>query len=484
MSRRNHRTARVPETGGPDANSVARLSRRRFLIGAAGASVALPLLESLHTAPLAHATVDRPLYAIWVRGGNGVQQAWDTEPESFWPRATGALTTSMLHDTNADRATSELSAFATRLTMLRGVKRPFGTPACGHSESITQCLTAAHSTGGTANSPLAEQMSADWRIAAQLNPVGHEPMVLMAGPTDSYIGANMSWRDQHVRAAAEHSPINQYMRMMGLTTMPLDIQRRIAARRMSVNDLVRGEMRTLLGRSELSSWDRSRLQQHLDAIRDTEVRVMSCDLDPTIATSIGAIASPEANDVRPEVVRRFMDLMAFGASCGYTRAMSLQVGEGNDQTIYTIDGTVYPRFHWISHRIYSDGAMGQPIPNAVVLHHNVDRLQMQMFNYLLTRLDSYPSPYGGTLLDDGVTTWLNDLGAGPPHSGDNVPWLLAGGCGGRLRTGQFLDVNVEINRVLNTILTAVGCTKTDGSAVDDFGDASLPHGFVDAIHVA
>jgi hypothetical protein len=467
-----------------DPNSLARLSRRRFLIGAAGVTVALPLLESLHTAPLAHAAIDRPLYAIWVRGGNGVQQAYDTEPESFWPRTPGALTTTMLRDTNADRATSELSAYASRLTFLRGVQRPFGTPACGHAESITQCLTGARSTGGTSNDPLAEQMSADWRISNQLNPPGREPMVLMAGPTSTYIGANMSWRDVHVRAVAEHSPANQYMRMMGLTTMPPDVQQRIVARERSVNDLVRGEMRALLGRPELSSWDRQRLQQHFDAIRDTELGVMSCDLDPMIAASVGAIPDPEANDVRPEVVLRFMDLMAFGASCGYTRAMSLQVGEGNDQSIYTIGGTVYPRFHWISHRIYSDGAMGETIPNAVELHHNVDRLQLQMFAHLLDRLDGYASPYGGTILDDGVTTWINDLGAGPPHSGENVPWLLAGGCGGRLRTGQFLDVSVQINQVLNTILAAVGCTKPDGSPVDDFGDASLPGGFVSEIHVA
>lgn len=466
-----------------DPNSLARLSRRRFLIGAAGVTVALPLLESLHTAPLARANVDRPLFAIFVRCGNGVQQAYDTEPESFWPRATGALTTSMLHDVNADRATSELSAFASKVTLLRGVNRPFGTPACGHSESITQCLTGAQSTGGTSNDPLAESLSADWRIANQLNPPGREPMVLMAGPTDAYIGANMSWRDTHVRAPAEHSPQNQYMRMMGLTTMPPDVQRRIAAREHSVNDLVRGEFQSLLGRPELSGWDRRRLQQHLDAIRDVELSVMACDLDPAIAAQVGAITNPEANDVRPEVVQRFMDLMAFGASCGYTRAMSLQIGEGNDQTIYTIGGTVYPRFHWISHRIYSDGAMGEPIPNAVELHHNVDRLQLQLYAYLLGRLDSYASPYGGTVLDDGVTVWLNDLGAGPPHSGQKVPWLLAGNCGGRLRTGQFLDVDVKINQVLNTILSAVGCTKTDGTDVDDFGDASLPTGFVDAIRV-
>jgi hypothetical protein len=456
-------------------------TRRRFLVGAAGATMALPFLEGLQRPRRASAEDDRPRFAVWVRAGNGVQQAWDTEPESFWPRATGALTTAGMMATDSDRATSELAPFADRLTLLKGVNRPFGTPNCGHAESIPQCLTGAQVSPGTANDPRAMGQSADWRIVQQLGTSGTEPMTLMAGPSDAYIAEALSWRDANVRTPAERSPANQYMRMMGLTTAPPEIERQIAARRLSVNDLVREEMSALLSRSELSAWDRRRLSQHRDAIRDLELSTMACDLDPAIATRVGAMTSPESNDVRLEVVRLHMDLIAFAFSCDYVRAATLQVGEGNDQTTYEVAGSRLPRFHWISHRIYADGAEGETIPDAVSLHHQVDRLQLQTFAHLLEQLDSYDSAYGGKVLDDSVAVWLNDLGAGPPHSGNDVPWLLAGGCGGRLRTGQFLDVDVKINQVLNTILTAVGCTNDAGGPVDDFGDASLPGGQVDEI---
>ena len=49
-----------------------------------------------------------------------------------------------------------------------------------------------------------------------------------------------------------------------------------------------------------------------------------------------------------------------------------------------------------------------------------------MFRYLLEQLDSYPSAYEGTLLDDCAACWVNDLGNGPPHGGDNIPWVVAG----------------------------------------------------------
>ncbi len=468
-------------------------SRRRFLIGLGGVAVALPLLDSLdwaanrrsrRRAGVARADDGVPHPVVVVRAGNGVQQHWNTEPEHFWPAATGAISSAILGGSpNADRATSELAMYAGKLNLVKGLNRPFGTPACGHAESLPQVLTAAQNTGGTANAPLALGMSVDWRIANQLNPSGREPMVLMAGPSTAYIAEGLSWRESGMRTSAERSPRNQYMRMMGISGAPPDVQRRIVSRRMSVNDLVRAQLHDLIGSPVLSSVDRSRLQQHFDAIRDTELSVMACDADPALVTALDAIADPTGNDVRPEVVRRHMDVIALAFACGYTRAATLQIGEGNDQTQYTIGGTLLPRFHWISHRIYSDGADGAPIPQAVELHAQVDRLQMQLYRYLLDKLDAIASPVAGhTLLDESLAIWTNDLSAGPPHGGTDVPWLLAGSAGGKLRTGQFVDLGgVTTNKMLNTILTAAGCTKPDGSPVDDFGDASLSPGLIDSL---
>jgi len=448
-------------------------SRRAFLVGAGGLCVGLPLLESLHFPRRARAGGIGATFALFVRAGNGVQQAWGDEPERFWPRTAGAITSASLTTTDADRAVSELAAHAPHLNLLRGVNRPFGTPACGHSESLVQCLTGAQNTGGPSNEPNALGESADWRIARELHP-GQDPMVLMAGPVSAYVGAGLSWSAARTRAAAARDPGAVYLDMMGIsTTDPL--ARLVAERRLSTNDLLRDEFDALLRSPDLSSWDRRRLQTHREAIRETEVGVLTCDTLPAgWAGEVGALGDPTQNDVRPEVVRRFMDVMALAVACGYVRAGCLQVGEGNDQTQYEIGGTRYPRFHWISHRIYSDGADGDPIPNAVVLHHDVDRLQLQMFRHLLDRLAGYETPTG-TVLEDGVAVWLNDLGNGPPHGGNNVPWLLAGSCQGRLRTGAFHDLDVPINRVLTTILQAVGCTE-GGAPLERFGDPGLAQG--------
>ncbi|MEW5738199.1 MAG: DUF1552 domain-containing protein [Myxococcota bacterium] len=457
-----------------------RLGRRHFLRGVGGAVLALPLFESL-VGSKAFAQTTRHRFTIFVRSGNGVVQASSESAERFWPDGAGALTVAGLRDTFADRATSELSAHATRLLMVKNVRLPFARSSCGHAEAIPQVLTAQNHTGGSGNDPKALGRSVDWYLAEKLNPQGVGPLTFMAGPQSTYIAEALSWSAAQTRTPAERSPLNAYMRLVGLSSSPPEVQQLIASRRKSVNDLVRAQLRALVQRPELSAWDRQRLEQHLQAVRDMELR-MTCDLEPAQVSAVQAVTSPESNDVRPEVVRRFMDLAAWAFNCRLNHVATLQIGEGNDQTQYTINGSKLPRFHWISHRIYADGSEGEPIPDALELHHQVDRLQMQLFKYLLDRLDSYQSPYGGTLLDDSLAVWMNDLGLGPPHSADNTPWILAGRAGGGVTSGRIIDHQKKgVNLVLNTVINAMGIRNPDGSQVQDFGDPSLTPGVITGV---
>jgi len=457
-----------------------KLGRRGFLVGLGGAMVTLPMLESFRSHAAAGGEPARRRFAVFMRSGNGVQQQEASEPERFWPTATGAITTATL----ADRATSVLAPFASRVSIIAGLRRPFGTPACGHSESIPQCLTAADSTGGTGNEPDALGQSADWRIAQQLSP-GDDPLTLMAGPNSSYIGPKLSWSAAGIAAPAENSPARAFSRLMGLPELPTELQDRINSRKNSINDYVREDLTALMSSPQLSSRDRRRLDQHFQAIRDFETGGVCIPFDAELGAAAAALTDFEDNDVRPDVVRVHNQLIAFAFSCGRTRAATLQIGQGNDSTRYMVGGSRLPSFHWISHRLAGDGSEGEPIPNADLLHHEIDKIQLGFFRHLLESLDAYESPYGGRLLDDCAAVWLNDLSAGRSHGGNNVPWIIGGGAGGNLRLGQYIDVpgDPTYERILNTIITAVGCTDASGGPVEDFGDASLLGGRIDELVV-
>ena len=144
-----------------------------------------------------------------------------------------------------------------------------------------------------------------------------------------------------------------------------------------------------------------------------------------------------------------------------------------------MNGAKVPSFHWVSHRISSDGSEGQAIPDAVELHHQIDRLQMGFYKHLLDRLNGYSSPNGGTLLDDCAAVWTNDLGSGPSHDASNTPWIVAGSGGGTLRTGQVIDhLKNPVNQMLNTLINGMGIRLSSGAPTDDFGDATLAKGVV------
>ncbi len=458
------------------------INRRRFLKGVGGAVVALPLLESVRWVGKAGAAEpEKRVYSFFIRQGNGVQQAgYNSEPERFWPRNLGPLTTSILQDENSDRALSILAPYASSLTLVRGTRFGFPGAGCGHSGGLNQCITAANLMGEGKDS-LATGESVDYFISKRVNTAGMEPLTLMAGPQSAYLAHGLSYSGPGQLRGARNNPYAVYTTLMGLSASP-EVLQQLATRRKSVNDLVRSEMQELLGNPELTTADRNRLDMHFQAIRDLEVG-MACALgDDRVNEMKGVMNSFETNENRVKVAELMLELTAMAFACDATRVGTLQIGEGNDQTRYYVDGVLQNTFHRISHRIDSDGSEGTPIPNADLLHHGIDKIFAGLFKFFLDKLSAYSGPSGGTLLDDSIVLWTNDLANGPPHSYSNVPQVMAGGAGGFLKTGQYIDAgNVTHNKLLNTIISAVGIRNGDGTLYDSFGDASLQRGVIQAM---
>ena len=461
-----------------------RFTRRGFLYGAGGVAVGLPFLEGLQPRKVKAAPTERPRYAVFVRQANGCAQADNGEPEQFWPHELGAVTKESLTGVDADRAVSELAEYADKLILVRGTKFPFPGNGCGHSGGGNQVLTAQRvSDDPMGNKSLAMGESVDNRIARELNPLSNpEPLAVYAGAMGGYINEVMSYRGPKDLRAADRNPWSVYTKMVGITMLPEEIIKDIKTRRTSVNDLLKEQMQSLMASPKLSSDDQDRLQLHFDAIRDIEIE-LSCSLPPQEELdAMEAQGDYSGQDDRMQtIVQMHMNLIALAFACDYTRAATLQIGDGNDGTEYLIDGNKFPRYHQISHRIYSDGGEGDPIPDALGKHHRIDREHAKMFAHLLKRLSMYTTD-AGTLLDDSVAVWCNDLATGVGHSYNNIPWVCAGGAGGFLKTGQYIDAGgIDHNKFHNTILSAVGLTNMEGAHVDDFGDPELEPGVIDGM---
>ena len=450
--------------------------------------MALPFLESLGWRRGVRAEPrERPIYSVFMRQANGVAQEFKDElydePERFWPRKLGRITKDTLLRRDGDRAISELADFADRLLLVKGCDHPFPRVFCGHSGAGAMCLTGAQYSGLFGNEVLAKGISIDTRIAQELTP-GVEPLTLMSGRTDGFLGPVLSYRAPLERRSPQLNPYNVYLDLFfagaQLTESALA---ELSLQRNSVNDLVREELQALM-REDLGAKDKLRLERHLDSVRDLEVDLACAQLPSTLVEEFeGVVDSYDANDNLEHVARLHMRLLALTFACDLRRTATLQIGAGQDGTRFTINGVLQPSWHHISHRKASDDVLDEvpAIENAAMLHHEIDRIHARLFKFLLEQLDAQETIAGQNLLDDCVALWTNDLGTGHDHGHGRLPHVLAGGAGGFLRQGEFIDVGggVPNNHFLSTLLNAVGVRKANGAYVDDFGDPSVTPGIID-----
>jgi hypothetical protein len=486
-----------------DASNALRMNRRMVLRGAGGLMLGLPLLETFMPRGAAAATATRTPFVLLIVNDNGVVQAGATlaganESERFWPSATGSLTKESLLADKPTRSIGELSDYADRLLVVRGVNLPYSSTGCSHSAADAQLLTSAKITNASTNC-LAQGISVDTAIANAVNPPGRDPLVLHAGMfSPGGTGFDIPGYVSYVAAKQPRtyidSPYKAYQKIIGVvgtgtgaTSAEADAQTQRAARSKSINDLLRPQIKALLARTDLSKSDSERLNQHFTAIRDLEVKIATS----TVTIPAADIASMQKLDPKPydqpsreTQIKLHLELMAFAVAADYTRVAVLKIGDRIDDHQFTINGQTF-KFHDASHRAVANGAD---------LCHAIDRVHAGYFKYLLDTLSTYTTPTG-PLFDQGVSIWTNQCATGA-HSFSNVPWVLAGTANGYFKKGKYIQVGTGkmvmgkadgtagdasvsgVNKMLNTLLTAAGVTKTGGAPTDDFGDASLPKGLL------
>ena len=162
--------------------------------------------------------------------------------------------------------------------------------------------------------------------------------------------------------------------------------------------------------------------------------------------------TPYATHYHETIQTLHMDLMVFALSSGYTRVAVLQVGDREDDHVYTINGASV-QFHTASHRT---------LPNSYTLCQTIDRIQINHFKYFLDQLSAIQTPTG-PLLDQGVAVNTNQLSTGPDHGFKPLPFLMAGTASGFLKKGQYVDAgSVSTAVMLNTLAKAVGVNTSMG----------------------
>jgi hypothetical protein len=91
---------------------------------------------------------------------------------------------------------------------------------------------------------------------------------------------------------------------------------------------------------------------------------------------------------------------------------------------------------------------------------------VEQFAYLLSQLAARPEGQG-TMLDESLVLLCSEIADGNTHLHDDMPFVLAGGGSGTIRTGQTMNVGYRRH---GDLLVAIANAMGDG--LTSFGDAS------------
>lgn len=450
------------------------LNRRRFLKGAAGVAVGLPLLESVRSGPLQAQEGQPTTRFLSFHCSSGV------ETDRFWP-SLGGLTA----ESFAGRGSEPLAPYADRILIPRGVHGyPVGTWT-GHSEGTQQALTAAD-VGDSG--PAAA--SIDQLIAKALNPPGREALVLRPGGRDLGVPTfnSISYRGPGEMVDAESNPWLAYRAIMGSVAPDTGdddpMVDTVLRKRQSVIDMVRAEFSSLQS-MDLSRADRDKLEAHFQLIRDVEGTMtdptgpVSCALDAASEETLQGIESStvESNENFPTMARLHAQVAVLSLACGYTRSAVLQWGAAvAGSPMYQWDGIQHNyRHHPLSHGT-TDDFNETAVSGYKDMLFEIDRWNMGELKNMLDLLDGYVEAEGRTLLDNTVVFCSNEFSHGQGHTTGDLPLIIAGGAG-YFKLGESLVIQgsqADIggvsgrvgssNRMLATILNAVG------APMDGFSD--------------
>jgi hypothetical protein len=163
-----------------------------------------------------------------------------------------------------------------------------------------------------------------------------------------------------------------------------------------------------------------------------------------------------------------IDLMVNSFAADFTRIATFQITNSVGQ----------PRMRWLGIDEGHHELSHEPDTNAKAVEKliKINRWYCEQLAYMAKRMSETPEPGGkGSLLDNTLIVWTNELGKGNSHTLDNIPFVLVGN-GLDFKMGRSLKYpRLPHNRLLMSLAHGFGHhVKTFGNP-DFCKDGPLPN---------
>jgi len=427
------------------------LPRRTFLRGV-GVALAVPFLDAMVPAMSARVKGVPRFAAIYV--GNGANMFDWTPPTEgvgfkFSPilKPLGPYRDQTLVFTGLDNfpATDQGDS---------GGQHPRAAPAFMSAMHPKQTEGADVQAGTTIDQMIAELICRDSKLPSLEVSVDRNDVVGACdhGYACAYMNS-MSWKTPSMPLPAETNPRFVFERLFGSGDTAEERLTRVREDR-SILDGLSHEISRLSG--NLGGYDRNKLGEYLDAIRDVEQRMAKAE------SYNSDFEMPDRPVGVPETFREYAELMfdlqVLGFQADITRVTSFMMAREN------ID------------RSYNE--IGLPEAHHSMSHHGNNPEKMQDFSklntyhvetlaYYLDKLRSIPDG-DGTLLDSTVVLYGKGMSDGNTHNNYNVPVVVVGGRENGLRGNRHLSYP-KGTPLANLSLSLLG---KFGVNLEQFGDST------------
>ena len=392
---------------------------RRTLLRGIGASLALPLLDSmvpaLSSASAQEAQPAKRLGVVYVPNGMAMK--------SWTPATEGA-------NFEITRILEPMAAYQDRMTVITGLNG-----AQSNASASTRFLTGAIPARTESN--LQAAISIDQLVARQFSRVTQLGSLELALDQNDVFGScdigfscqytsTIAWRDANTPLPMETNPRLVFERLfgdIGTTEPAVRLQRMQKDQSLldAVTDRV-GELNRSVG-----AGDRAKLDQYLDAVRDVERRIQMAETQSN--RQIPEVEQPSGiPDTYEEHAKLMFDMQVLAYQTDLTRVITFMLGRELSGRTYAEIGV--PDSHHPTSHHRDDPVLYEKVTK-------INEFHTRLFASYLDKLDA-TSDGNGSLLDNMLLLYGAGMSDSNQHSNAGLPLALLGGGAGTLNGGRHL----------------------------------------------
>jgi hypothetical protein len=395
---------------------VHQFSRRAFLRGV-GVTMALPWMESLPVwgdeSPARPPASEAPVRLAVLFSGNGFHS------KEWWARGEGK-------NMELGQVLKPLSDFREQLLFIRGLYNAEALKGNIHSSQTGNLLSGAPLASG---GDIRSGTSVDQLLAQRYGASTKVPsLVLGCEKSNPSVHKNYSMLySSHISWSSPTTPT------------PLEIYPALAFDRLFKDDIQRGDKSVLDAvladardfRRQISRPDQGKLDEYLDSVRDVEQRIAQAGKKGELQGWRPTLAQP--NIPRPpdgipqniaDHMRLMCDILVLGFQTDTTRICTLKLNNDHSALRFPNLGVDYMIHHLLSHSDTADWL-------------KVNQFFLEQVAYIARKLAAIQEGER-TALDNSMLVFCSSMLTGG-HDATQLPIVVLGGGGGRIRGGRVLD---------------------------------------------